>query len=567
MQNFLKLNRHVLTRWTAVALFVAVALTLCGIPAHAAGERIMRVGLFYGSKALPTANLANEIGSGYRFGFFDNSGNFTEIGRTGTEKITVCKDSNLYLSGGTFYETPTVSAYTLVGAYHLQAAGSFSTYEQAVGAAAGYPSGFPAYVNGAYVVRFEFFSAAANAEAELANFPGSTVVGASASCYTVVETATGRILFEFDNGASSYLGIMPSLEHSLMAQTWFKGYQYYGGFQYIRRSGNDLTVINLVDEDRYVAGVLPYEFVSSGTLESLKAGAVAVRTFGRATNKHSAQGFSICNTTCCQVYRGVYTASNAAHVLQASQETAGLCAYYNGKLIEALYFSSDGGSTENAINAWGSDYPYLVGKADPYEKTISFGGQSWSYQITPQQVKTLLESQGKTCGDIVKIEVTKRTENGNVNELVFTDHTGKNITYQRDAVRVLQKIPGVQYMSRRFTVTANNGAAPPAVSGDQFSVYDGKSNNTASTVVAIDGKGNKNTVTAPAAILTDSGLQTVGGNETTTQPATNTDGWTLSGSGYGHNIGMSQWGAYAMGKLGHTYDEILKFYYTGIEIK
>lgn len=52
----------------------------------------------------------------------------------------------------------------------------------------------------------------------------------------------------------------------------------------------------------------------------------------------------------------------------------------------------------------------------------------------------------------------------------------------------------------------------------------------------------------------------------TTPTVTNPTSYTFSGSGWGHSVGMSQWGAYAMAQKGFTYDQILKFYFTGIEI-
>lgn len=552
-------TRHFI-RLTAMFLTCVLFLSILPPCADAAfSDTIMRVGLFYGSNALPTANLANEVGSGYQFGMFDGSGAFQALGTTAAEKITVCKDANLYLSGGSYYETPTSSAYTLVGAYHLQAGGTYQTYGEAADAALEYPYGFPAYVNGAYVVRFEFYSSPANAAADAESYPGASVVGGSASCYTVVETASGRILFEFDNGASSYLGIMPVSSSGKPAQTWFKGYQYYGGFQYMRRSGNDLSVVNFVSEDLYVAGVLPYEFVSSGSLESLKAGAVAIRTFARVTKKHSSSGFDICNTTDCQVYRGVYTGSNASNVLTAVEETAGECAYYQGALIEALYFSSDGGATEDAVNAWGTERPYLKGKEDPYEETISFNGKSWSYQVSPSDLQTLLQKMGKQCSTVTGFAVTKTTACGNVNEITITDSSGNRFVFSRDDVRILQNLPGVTYMSRRFTIQSNSGSA----GSGSFSVYDGNTTVSAGSVTAITADG-KVSVTAPAAVITENGTDTIGGQ---TASSGTGSGWTISGGGYGHNIGMSQWGAYAMGKLGFTYDEILKFYYTGITIQ
>ncbi len=551
------------SRWLSLFLAGVLFLPILPLTADAAySQESIRVGLYYGSNAMATANLENEVGSGYQLGTFDDSGVFTALGETAETQITICKDANLYLSGGSFYETPTAAAYQLIGAYHVQLPDTYDTYAAAAAAAQGYPYGFPAYVDGQYVVRFEFYSSAANASADAAAYPGSQIVGASSTCYTVVETNTGRILFELDSGGE-YLAVMP-ISQGAMAQTWFRGYQYYGGFQYMRRSGNDLSVINFVSEDLYVAGVLPYEFVVNEDLESLKAGAVAIRTYANASVKHAALGFDVCNSTDCQVYRGIYTGTGAEDVLQAVEETAGECAYYTGQLIEALYFSSDGGATEDAVNAWGSDVPYLQGKPDPYEETISFNGKSWSYTVTAAQLQALVQSQGELCGTVTGFAVTELTDNGNVQEITITDSSGRQFTYRGDDVRILQNLPGVTYMSRRFTVTANGGQTGAASSTEEFSVYDGTTTVTDDQVTAVTANGTE-VLEAPATVITASGTYTVGGTAST--PSASGEGWTISGGGYGHNIGMSQWGAYAMGLQGYDYREILQFYYTGITIQ
>ena len=95
----------------------------------------------------------------------------------------------------------------------------------------------------------------------------------------------------------------PGLEEGEETATWFKGYRYYGGFQY-RRSGGDLTVINIVDVEDYVKGVLPYEMNNAWPLEALKAQAVCARTYAAAiSSSHASAGFDVCNNTHCQMYQ------------------------------------------------------------------------------------------------------------------------------------------------------------------------------------------------------------------------------------------------------------------------
>lgn len=546
-----------------LTISVVLALSICS--SAALTDRI-RVGIFYGSNALPSANLANEVGSGYQFGYYDSVYQFIPLGYTETEKITMCKDSNLYLSGGSFYETPTAASYRLIGSYHLQPAGEYATYEEAKAAAAAYPYGFPAWVSGKYVVRFEFYSTAANAQADAAKYGGNVqVVGASTTCYTVVNTATGDILFEFDAGGSACFAVQPDITGTANPQTWFKGYCYNGGFQYNRRNGNDMTVINIVGTNRYVMGVLPYEFVCSGGIESLKAGTVAIRTFANSASKHQSLGFDVCTTTDCQVYRGVYTGVEAPKVEAAALATSGQCLYHNGDYIEALFYAANGGATEDAENTWGYPYPYLIAQKDPYEDSVEFASKTWRYNVTPAQVRAMLQNSGYSCGEIVSMEVTQLTQIGNVNRVVITDSSGKTITFTKDNVRMLHNISGITYFSRNFTITPvyeGQHSQPQTGETGKVSIFDGTTTTEREGFYAITANGTSE-VTGPVSIITQSGISSVSGENAGLSGSGKITGWTISGRGFGHNVGLSQWGAYAMAAQGYSYDQILQFYYPG----
>ena len=93
----------------------------------------------------------------------------------------------------------------------------------------------------------------------------------------------------------------------------------------------------------------------------------------------------------------------------------------------------------------------------------------------------------------------------------------------------------------------------------------GSGNTLSSTAgaYAIGGDGGITQVGEGAYAITSAGVQAL-------RPAASGGSggsYTFVGSGWGHNVGMSQWGAYAMAQAGKTYDEILKFYYTGVEVK
>ena len=80
----------------------------------------------------------------------------------------------------------------------------------------------------------------------------------------------------------------------------------------------------------------------------------------------------------------------------------------------------------------------------------------------------------------------------------------------------------------------------------------------------IDGSGSTVSVAGSAYVITSNGTAALG--QGAAAGSAGSGSFTITGSGYGHNVGMSQWGAYAMAGLGRTYREILQFYYTGVTI-
>ena len=131
----------------------------------------------------------------------------------------------------------------------------------------------------------------------------------SATAVTVTVTTTSTILFQFDCSGAKSLGVVPDGGGG-KALTWFRGYKWYGGFEYRRSTGGNLNVINVVDVDDYVKGVLPYEMSPAWPLEALKAQAVCARTYALLQTKHrDSYRFDVCTTTDCQVYQGANQAS------------------------------------------------------------------------------------------------------------------------------------------------------------------------------------------------------------------------------------------------------------------
>ena len=245
---------------------------------------------------------------------------------------------------------------------------------------------------------------------------------------------------------------------------------------------------------------------------------------------------------------------------RAAAETAGIHAWYQGELAQTYYFSSDGGATEDPRNVWGggTEIPYLKGVVDPYEESIAdeiekaYGSRDyrWTVTLTKSDLENLAEKLRETgyqCSDIVDIRVSEYTPTGNVGTLTFTDSKGKSYSFSREkVVRTWMGAPSMHY------TISNGGQYYVDDSGDSLSSLNG------AYAIGADGTVAQIGTTSAPFMITSSGLEQLG--------ASSGDEITLVGAGWGHNVGMSQWGAYAMAKQGKTYDEILKFYYTGIEL-
>jgi stage II sporulation protein D len=140
---------------------------------------------------------------------------------------------------------------------------------------------------------------------------------------------------------------------------------YRGVFEVRAASASALTVVNVLNLEDYLRGVVPNELSPSAfpELEALKAQAVAARTYAlRNLGQFRARGYDICATPSCQVYRGRST----EHPLtdQAVAETQGIAITHAGALINALYTSTCGGHTEDGGNIFeGEPVPYLKGVA------------------------------------------------------------------------------------------------------------------------------------------------------------------------------------------------------------
>ena len=510
--------------------------------------QILRIGIKFGNDALAGANLLNRVGNGYQFGYFDSSHSFVTLGYTSEKAISTVKTQNVRYNGRNYTDD---GSGVMVGCYHISIGTGYGSFEAALAVANQYSGGFVAYIRGEYQVRMGNYASNADANAALANISGGSIVGTSAYGVSVVATGTNTILFQYDSGDESGFGIRPDSSGNPYAITWFADYSYYGGFRYTRIGGGNLTVVNMVPLELYVRGIVPYEMSNSWPLEALKAQALCARTYAvrnAGLSKHRSSGFDLCTTTCCQVYRG--TGSANAHSDSAVIETAGEFVMYGDSYAETYYFSSSGGATEDVRNVWNpnGNLPYLLGVYDPYETSYADKIPSYRYTVTytKSDLQELVRKQGGNCGEVANFYVAEFTPTGNVKTVTIVDVNGKRFSYSRDNVRIL--FPGIR--SLRYTVSG--GGSYFVNQGDALGAVDG--------AYVISGSGSISQFSGSNPyVITASGTEQLA-------PVTAGNTFTVNGTGYGHNVGMSQFGAKAMAEQGLSYQDIITFYYTGVRI-
>ena len=184
--------KKTLMKFAALALAATLTLPVLPTAAQAAGipmSASIRIGLTYGTDAVPGANLLNSTGSGYRLGYYDDSLNFVQLGYTTETGISIVKTQNVWygpLSNGLNGYTDTQTSSIAVGCYHIQLPGTYTTFEEASAAAAAVSGGFPAWTNGTYTVRVGAYltSEEANTALTALGVSGATVTGTSTAAIT-----------------------------------------------------------------------------------------------------------------------------------------------------------------------------------------------------------------------------------------------------------------------------------------------------------------------------------------------------------------------------------------------
>lgn len=177
------------------------------------------------------------------------------------------------------------------------------------------------------------------------------------------------------------------------------GRRYRGSLE-LRHRGAGLTAVNIVPVDDYLLSVVPEEMPTDWPAEALKAQSVAARSFAlKSRGRHAAEGYDLCTTTHCQLYKGIASEKTASTA--AVRATRGEVLTYGGQPIEALFHTDSGGMTESSEDVWGNPIPYLRAVRD-----TPLGTMPWTKTVSTADLEKKLAAKGHNIGRLRAIELS-----------------------------------------------------------------------------------------------------------------------------------------------------------------
>lgn len=271
---------------------------------------------------------------------------------------------------------------------------------------------------------------------------------------------------------------------------------HYVSNEVIRVKNVSTNEIYKVPFEEYIKGVLAGEMPTDFELEALKAQAVAARSYVLIqASKNEDKDYDVVNTVDNQVYlsdeelkekwKDKYV-SKINKIKKAVTETKGEYLSYEGEVVEALFFSTSTGKTENSEEVFSSKVPYLRSVVSAWDEASPVYEDTNSFELSDFYQKLGLEYSDK-----INYEVLETTSTGRVKKIKIngTEFNGRDVATK------------LKLRSNYFSINQNGTKV------------------------------------------------------------------TIATKGFGHGVGMSQYGALGMAKEGYTYDKILKYYYQGTEIK
>ncbi|WP_269617392.1 SpoIID/LytB domain-containing protein [Prochlorococcus marinus] len=295
---------------------------------------------------------------------------------------------------------------------------------------------------------------------------------------------------------------------------WFKNRRYAGELR-VLLNDKKLNIINHVKLEKYLQSVVGSEMPKEFPLSALQAQAIAARTYAlKLLDKNKL--FDIHSTQASQVYLGLE--SETVKINRAVRSTNSLALFYKNELIDAVFHSSSGGRTENSGQVWKYQLPYLKSVIDYDQNSIKY---RWKNKFTSAELGKIFSDLGGVNG----IQIIDKSDTGRVLKIRLHGKNGNRIISGKKLRERLQ------LNSTKFEVDLKFNQ----INLDNKLNFDNK-------------------------IIDDFPPQSL-------PPIPVNYFLFVEGYGAGHGVGMSQWGAKSMAERGSSFRQILKHYYSGVQIK
>lgn len=285
------------------------------------------------------------------------------------------------------------------------------------------------------------------------------------------------------------------IKSSKDGRVYIDKWRFRGEIDIIKTKDSKLIVVNYLDVEDYLYGVLYHEVSHRWPYEVLKAQAIAARTYAlyqKSVMKD--KDYDVTADIYSQVYGG--RANEKYRTNRAVNLTKGKVMIYKGEIFPAYFHATCGGFTEDAANMWNISLSCLKGVECKFCKKSKH--YNWKRKVKLSDLEAALAKAGYTVKGITDIKIESRNKSNRINNLIITSASGE------------LKIPGKDF---RMAV------GPNLLKSNNYEVY----------------------------ILGDTAV--------------------FKGIGWGHGVGMCQWGAYFMSKKGFKASEILRHYYSGVTIQ
>ncbi len=220
---------------------------------------------------------------------------------------------------------------------------------------------------------------------------------------------------------------------------------------YVYSSNKDCIVVNRVDLEKYIAGLLNSEMSAHWDSQALMAQAITARTYALYQMQGSPQvnpAFDLDSSVKDQVYEGAHKERYKA--LSAVQKTRGMILAFQGKPIKAFYHSTCGGNTEKPERVWGGKFPYLTSVRCPY--CYNSPRFNWIYELSFSELEKLLRKATLIKKDFLSLKILKR--NGlNRAEIIEISTRGEILRIPATKLRSLLGTSNI--MSTNFYLSQN----------------------------------------------------------------------------------------------------------------